>query len=144
MSNPISNTVLSAAIAVLAACALMPAANAQQYGPTGIAQDGIGPIYSNPVFEGDARENDLYSYMHPSDPGPWFEYRQLVQEIASQSNAAIPPPVPIPVSRPYPYNPVVSEPYYGGEPGAASTPTSGVTNGQIEQSPFDSPPGLVQ
>lgn len=117
---------LSLAIATIAIANILPA-NAQLYGPVGEPGDGIAPLYTNPVFHGDYRANDLYGYLHPVDSPEWNTYQMLVRQIDMQDQGNI-----------Y-QQPSLATSMAGGFGPGASTSVSGV----ILPSSFNNAPGLV-
>ncbi len=55
---------------------------------TGSVQGGIPPLFVLPNWQGDAREGDLYEFVHQQTWPQWNTYQQQVQQIAAQSAAA--------------------------------------------------------
>jgi hypothetical protein len=136
------------AIIITIACLWMPAARAQYLGAGDFNENASGPIYSNPVFEGDARAGDMYYYEHEQQQAPWNDYQLLVQQIEAQNNATVQNPQILPSSSAFPYNPVLTGPPPGGlERSNGQTSTAGVstsvTGAIIEPSAFNHAPGLV-
>ncbi len=96
VANLLKKTIASAAACLLAGLVQAQGAQAQMYGPyNNDSAYGIAPIYSNPVYQGDARGDDLYAYLHPYPDDPWNTYQLLVQQIAAQNSGMIgTPPMP--------------------------------------------------
>jgi len=85
--------ILSVQFSVLSQPAFAQAATTSSSSTSGGAGTAVGPVYSQPNFECDARAQNLYSFMNPMsmDVAPWNTYQLEVQQYAVQANSERPP-----------------------------------------------------
>jgi hypothetical protein len=97
MKRWVAGKIATMAIGLYVACS-MPAQAQYTYdtyggqaaGPAaneGSIQAGVPPMFVLPNWEGDARSEDLYEFVHPSVWQPWNTYQLQVQQICQQSGA---------------------------------------------------------